>query len=176
MPGCSGSRRHARRLPSRSQGRPGGAGQGRSREGPAERRAAVEGLGLLKAPAAVEPLIGILDEEPDADAAKARELAWLKCRTLAPSGHRDRRAVEPALKVLASGNETLRDASAECLGKLGDDRALEPLIKALQSAKPGGRTTIITALGTLGDERAAPACSRSCPARTGSNDPGLPPS
>lgn len=66
----------------------------------------------------------------------------------------DRRAVEPLVVALQTGNMLVAQNAAQALGEIGDRRAVEPLIRALQTR--GGLIMLwaITSLGQLGDRRA----------------------
>lgn len=106
-----------------------------------KRLSATRALGQLKDARAVDPLIGMLeDEDGQVRTAAARALGTIG----------DPRAVAPLVAALMNG---VRDAAARALGQIGDPRAVEPLIAALREGEYVS-TTVIWALGDLEDERA----------------------
>ena len=66
----------------------------------------------------------------------------------------DKRAVEPLIGALRSGDEILSTDAAEALGRIGDRRAIGPLIDSLERGAASGRRAAADALSAIGDERA----------------------
>ena len=108
---------------------------------------AIEALGTLGHPHAVESLVVRLsDEDPD--------VRWMVARSLGELG--DRRAVEPLVAALADKDSDVRRSAAESLGALGDSRAVEPLVGTLSDADSSENDILdaIEALVALGSPRA----------------------
>jgi len=85
-------------------------------------------LGIIKDPAAVEPLIAAL-KDTNVD---------LKLNAAAALGSvNDQRAVEPLINALKDTNADVRMNSAAALGRLKDARAVEPLIGLFKDANFG---------------------------------------
>ncbi|WP_234359404.1 HEAT repeat domain-containing protein [Plantactinospora sp. BC1] len=99
-------------------------------------------LADLRHPAAVEPLIGMLD-----DPALAEQAA----RALSHIG--DARAVPPLIS-LAEGRGGASDTAVIALGNIGDPRATDILLKRLADPTELVLNTVAGALGRLGDQRA----------------------
>ena len=109
---------------------------------------AVEALGEVGDPQAIEPLIAACDGVTNGD------LLLTMAATLGTFGAR---AVEPLLAVLENREAwVLRGCAAIALGKAGDARAVEPLIAVLENTKEemGARGRAAEALGQLADARA----------------------
>jgi len=117
------------------------------------RQEAVRGLGMLRHPHSLDPLIALLaDEDMCVRRAAATALGELS----------DARAVEPLSDALSDDHRPLREIAATALGELRDARAVEPLIKALlrvrrdRSSDDDVHTLscLAQSLATLGDPRA----------------------
>ncbi len=71
---------------------------------------------------------------------------------------RERRAVDPLMRVLEKGTDPyILAAAAEALGKIGDDRATDVLAKSLASSFLPVRVKAVEALGRLGGDEARKA-------------------
>ena len=111
---------------------------------PFVRKKAAEGLGKLKDPRAVEPLIKALANE--SDYSTSVEII----EALAELG--DWRAVEPIIKALDQGKAIV--ASAKALGRLKDPRAVNSLVKRLSCPDNAVLSAVADALGEISDPRA----------------------
>ena len=108
--------------------------------------AAIQTLGLLKAEAAVQPLIKELANEELQSNALA---ALIEMRGV---------AVPPMLDALKNGTNEIRIKIAEALGTIGDRRAIVPLIEALNSdPHKEVKALAATGLGNMRARRAVPA-------------------
>ena len=109
---------------------------------------AVDALGRIKAPGAVQSLISVLKETDE----RVREHAAAALFNCAGND-----AVDLLITSLTDANETVRVNAARILGKIKDPRSVEPLIAALHdtSARVAGNAAI--ALGEIRDVRAVPA-------------------
>ena len=96
-------------------------------------------------PAAVEPLIAVLKNDPDAD------IRWQAAFALSRS--RDSRVVEPLVAALKDTESVVRSAAASALGTIGDPRVIEPLIATLKDSDPKVRSSAASALGDIKDPR-----------------------
>lgn len=86
---------------------------------------AVEALGRIKDPLAVDPLIALLknaNEDPSIRMEAAEALGRIK----------DPRAVDPLILSLKDNDNSVREWAAKALGEIKDPRALEPMIFALK--------------------------------------------
>lgn len=68
--------------------------------------------------------------------------------------------VEALIEILNSGDEVARMASAEALGKIGDNIAISALIDALSDECSRVREAAVDALGNIGDAAAVPALTK----------------
>ena len=94
------------------------------RSGQLRTRSAAAGiLGARKAVQAVPPLITALREPSPVRVSAARALGSI----------RDRRAVEPLIRLLTDFDPFVREAAARALGDLQDPRAVAPLAAALKN-------------------------------------------
>ena len=108
--------------------------------------AAIQTLGLLKAEAAVRPLIKALANEELQNAASA---ALIEMRGV---------AVPPMLDALKNDTNEVRVKVAEALGTIGDRRAITPLIDALNNdPHKEVQALAATALGNIRARRAVSA-------------------
>ena len=113
---------------------------------------AIEALGTLGHPHAVEPLIERLsDEDP--------YVRWMAAMSLGELG--DRRAVEPLVATLANENSDLHRRAARSLGELGSPLAVEPLIALLNDEDYDVRWKAARSLGELGSPLAVEPLIRS---------------
>lgn len=87
------------------------------------RKASLEALGELRAPAALEPLLRAL-EDPQGD---IRILAAQALRAI-----RDVRTVDPFMRALRDPSAAVQEEAARALEHLNDLRAVPPLLEALQ--------------------------------------------
>lgn len=122
------------------------------------RLAAIRGLGLLEAEAAVEPLLRLLN-----DRREHYRLRLMAAESLGRIGNP--RATNSLLDILADDREKslyLKESSAKALGLLGDWRALQPLIDTLESSRPLRekmeclKEQLIMAIGKLGASQDSP--------------------
>jgi HEAT repeat protein len=105
---------------------------------------AADGLGKLKDPKAVEPLIVALnDSKSNVADISARALGQIK----------DPRAVEPLIIALRDPRWDVRSEATKALGELKDGRAVEPLIAALHDTYVGVRLYAIESLNVFKDPR-----------------------
>lgn len=97
---------------------------------------------------AVTPLINALSGESEHAAGAAQMLGDMHSK----------RAVPALITGLKSGDESLREAFADALGRIGDPRAVKPLIAALKSESilSPAHPWVIAALGKLKDPAAIP--------------------
>ena len=108
---------------------------------PETRKGAASMLGDFIDVRAVEPLIGLLqDERFDVRIAAASSLAVYK----------DGRAIEPLISALNDPDIYVRVAVIRTLGALGDARALDPLMTIFRNIE-GLRATVIQAFGNISD-------------------------
>jgi hypothetical protein len=119
-----------------------------SDDDPDVRVAAMSGLGSLRDPRAVEPLLAALGSPHEAIRVTA-------ARALGKIG--DARAAAPLVAALKAREVAVRAAAAAALGRLADARAVAPLIAALGDESLLVREAAARALGGLADERAVPA-------------------
>jgi hypothetical protein len=105
--------------------------------------AAAEALGILGAPEAVEPLVGVLRHRPaDISAYTIAPKMPLRVEAAIALGQiGDAKAVEPLIDVLQNKGVAatvsifmypVQAAAATALGQLGDSRAIEPLLAVIQ--------------------------------------------
>jgi HEAT repeat protein len=110
-----------------------------------ERREAVEALGYLEDPRAIEPILtAFKDSSADVRAAAAN----------ATSEYKDKRAIEPLIALLKDGVAFVRSTAARVLGDLADAKAYEPLTLALGDENSSVRGASAISLGALKDQRA----------------------
>jgi len=121
---------------------------------PDVRKIAVEALGKIGDPRAVEPLIQTLKGEDRWVRKDLREnSAWvLVVSALVNIG---KPAVEPLTHALKDEVSDVRETAVKALGKIGDRRAVEPLIQALKIGSRPIRRDAAWALGDIGDARAS---------------------
>ena len=109
------------------------------------RVAALNALGRLKDPRAVEPIIHVCGFDQYWD------VRWVAAEVLGDLG--DRRAVGVLIESLDYQNVT--PYAARALGRLGDPGAVEPLLDFLvNKCPPSAEEAVCEALGLLGDSRA----------------------
>jgi hypothetical protein len=123
-----------------------------------ERSLALQAIGALRSPDAVEPLARILEREPD------ETLRVDAARALAATGVPA--AAPPLRAALSTGTSVQREAVAEALGLLGDAASRDPLTALLAFPSAPVRAAAADALERLGDPAAAPALA----ARLGDDD------
>ncbi|MDO8842497.1 HEAT repeat domain-containing protein [Methanocalculus sp.] len=116
-----------------------------------QRYAAIDALGLLRDPRAIELLI----ETTRSDTYSG--LRWKAAEALARIG---RPAVGPLISLLDDPDEDVRWKVAIALGEIGDQRAISPLISLLADPDSYVRSRAALALGAIGD-RATPDLIRS---------------
>jgi len=141
------------------------------------RTAAAESLGLTKDPAAVEPLMTLVETSgprpgqtrlpsydvlysggPSSTPADASIVEDARVNAAEALGEiRDQSALEPLLAALDDASASVAAAAAHALGKLKNPRALEPLLTALDHESIDVATAAARALGDLGDPAAGPA-------------------
>jgi HEAT repeat protein len=125
---------------------------------------AVQALGEIGDPRAIEPLIAVLSVRGFAGDVPNPEQTWYY-RTFDDEWHFVWEAqvaltkigvpaVEPLIVALKSKEPWVRERAARVLGEIGDTRAVEPLITAITGEKWIVRRAAIEALGKLGDVRA----------------------
>lgn len=116
------------------------------------RRVAAEALGELGDPAAVEPLLEVLNIDEGPHGASRGSAA----EALGRLG--DPRAVEPLMRIVADKRESMdtRERAAWALAELRDRRAVDVLIGVLNEHPRTGFLEVVAvrALGLLGDPRA----------------------
>ena len=106
---------------------------------------AVQALGEIKDPRAVEPLIAALkDMYKYVRGNAARALGEIS----------DQRAVEPLIVALKDENEYVRRQAAWALGEIKEPRTVEPLIAALKDKNWDVRENVAKVLGNIKDPRA----------------------
>lgn len=110
----------------------------------AARQGAIQILGDLGDPCAVEPLVAALRDEN-------RFVRRAAVQVLGDLG--DPRAVEPLIAALRDESSDVIRAAAYALTRIGE-RAVEPLIGALQSEEEAACVVAARVLGHLGDPRA----------------------
>jgi len=114
-----------------------------SRAGSSQARAqAVESLGRLKTPLAVEELVRALDDV---------SLAVREQSAVALGEIRDPRATMPLVRKLTDPASGISGAAATALGKIGDKAALPSLAAAAQLGPPPRQLAALEALGRLSD-------------------------
>ena len=114
-----------------------------SRAGSSQARAqAVESLGRLKTPLAVEELVRALDDV---------SLAVREQSAVALGEIRDARATMPLVRKLTDPTSGISGAAATALGKIGDKAALPSLAAAAQLGPPPRQLAALEALGRLSD-------------------------
>ncbi len=99
-------------------------------DGNAPRRRAAKGLGRLKEPRAVGPLLGVLSDEDD-------ELRQRAIVALGEIG--DRRAVPFLISRLRDSNQLVQQAAKNALQKLGEEK----LVATLEAALRGDPTSLL---------------------------------
>jgi HEAT repeat protein len=117
--------------------------------------AAVQALGTIGDPGAVEPLIEVIESESP-DGVKKDAITALGMLG-------DARAVPVLIRCLSVSdrNPQYDRVAVEALGAIGDPGAVGPLIEVIESDSPDGvKKDAITALGMLGDARAVPVLMR----------------
>ncbi len=113
----------------------------------ATREGAVEALGGIKTPAAIDKLIASLnDSSPTVRTAAVRALGETGSE----------RAVRPLIDVLKDENSPLKSLAATSLGHLGQI-AVPDLLTQLRSAHPATRSLAANALGEIGSKDAVAA-------------------
>ena len=118
-----------------------------SRAGSSQARAqAVESLGRLKTPLAVEELVRALDDV---------SLAVREQSAVALGEIRDPRATMPLVHKLTDPASGISGAAATALGKIGDKAALPSLAAAAQLGPPPRQLAALEALGRLSDPSVA---------------------
>jgi HEAT repeat protein len=112
-------------------------------------------LGLLGSKRAVQPIIGILQNDPNLD---KRAAAAYALNLLA-----DDRAVEPLLEAVNNTNESpnVREYALEALSNIAlsngeQDKIIDTLISCLEDPDVGVQFTAAVALGNHGDSKAIP--------------------
>jgi len=114
-----------------------------SRAGSSQARAqAVESLGRLKTPLAVEELVRALDDV---------SLTVREQSAVALGEIRDPRATMPLVRKLTDPASGISGAAATALGKIGDKAALPSLAAAAQLGPPPRQLAALEALGRLPD-------------------------
>ncbi len=114
-----------------------------SRAGSSQARAqAVESLGRLKTPLAVEELVRALDDV---------SLTVREQSAVALGEIRDPRATMPLVRKLTDPASGISGAAATALGKIGDKAALPSLAAAAQLGPPPRQLAALEALGRLSD-------------------------
>jgi HEAT repeat protein len=108
------------------------------------RERAAYGLGQLKDPRAIQPLVTAMH-------AGDSDLCWSAAAALGTIGGE---AVEALIDLLRDRDASVRANTAWALGIPNDPRALEPLINALKDSDPNVRHNSAESLGGLGDPRA----------------------
>ena len=108
----------------------------------AVRKAAAEGLGRLRDPRAVRPLVIALGDAPVRPAA---------VEALVAAGSV---AGESLVAALGNQDPKVRKAAVMALGRIGDARAVEALIAVLEDQDGEVQWAAIESLGQLGDDRA----------------------
>jgi len=131
------------------------------------RRAAVEALGKIEDPRAVEPLAALLEEKDiclqvtitlgeikDPGAIEPLIAASTDCGTTRALGNfKDPNAVDALISRLHDPNWRIRQDAAFALGKIKDPRAVEPLIATLGDAESTVQGAAATALASIKDPR-----------------------
>ncbi len=134
---------------------------------------AVDVLGELKDPRAVDPLINLLHDENAAIRKNAVEsleklgdtraleplictlqdddvsVRWYTCRALGSFG--DARPVESLIQLLNDPDHFVRESAADALGEIGDPKAAKPLIPILNDPNEGTRWSAASALTKMGE-------------------------
>lgn len=114
-----------------------------SRAGSSQARAqAVESLGRLKTPLAVEELVRALDDV---------SLTVREQSAVALGEIRDPRATMPLVRKMTDPASGISGAAATALGKIGDKAALPSLAAAAQLGPPPRQLAALEALGRLSD-------------------------
>jgi HEAT repeat protein len=108
---------------------------------------AVQALGMIGDPGAVEPLIRALSDPVTGESPRIAE-------ALADIGEP---AYGPILWALSSDDAVLRRRAAGVAGLLGGVRVLEPLLGLLQDEAALNRAAAARALGFVGEQRVVPA-------------------
>ncbi|HIJ07675.1 MAG: PBS lyase HEAT domain protein repeat-containing protein [Methanomicrobiales archaeon 53_19] len=107
-----------------------------------QRYSAIDALGLLRDPRAIELLVETLQSDAYSG------LRWKAAEALARIGTP---AVGPLLTLLDDPDEDLRWKVAIALGEIGDPRAVAPLITLLDDPDAYVRSRAALALGSIGD-------------------------
>jgi HEAT repeat protein len=113
---------------------------------PKVREHAAGQLGALADPAAVQPLLAVLQYD---DVYRVRKTAAWALGEL-----RDTRAVIPLIRALSHKDWIIRSEAATALGKIGDSMAVAALIDLLQEENDHVIVRAMWALGEIGQERA----------------------
>jgi HEAT repeat protein len=108
---------------------------------------AAEALGMIRDPAAVQPLIEALTGDPYSG------VRWKAAEALARIG---KPAVEPLIAVLRHPDDDVRWKAAIALGDIGDERAIEPLIELLSDEDRFVKSRAAYALSSIGQPAVAP--------------------
>lgn len=146
---------------------------------PTERKEAADSLRDRRSIQAVDALLRVVVDDPDAAVrwAAAEALATIRSakatkpllaifeldeENRAPIAGAlveigDRSVIPTMLTALQHTNSDVRDNAAYVLGELGGPDVLDPLLHALGDEVPEVRYSAVEALGTLGDVRALPA-------------------
>lgn len=111
------------------------------------RQDAVQTLGEIGDPRAVEPIIDLIGKS---GGIHSKVIINALCKI------GDSRAVEPLILLLTNGLWYEQGYAAEALGEMGDPRAFIPVIETLRNNQDYfTRRKVIIALGKLGDKRAS---------------------
>ncbi len=144
------------------------------------RQAAARELAGIGHPAAIEPLLKLLETSPDQAVAEAagafgpaaakplvrllssldRDVRRWSTRALGLCG--DPIAVEPLSRRLQDKRADIRQEAALALGRIGTADAIELLLGAVDGRDPETRRAAASALGTAGTERAIDALVHLC--------------
>ncbi len=112
---------------------------------PGMRLSAIDELGQMESPQAVDLLIGMLvDTDQGVRAAAALALGQMNSA----------KASDALIKLLKSEHPRDRRSAAVALGMIGGDKAREALTVALESALNEDRESAVAALGNMGDPKA----------------------
>ena len=100
------------------------------------RESALNALGLIKDPDAVEPLIKFIKYDLSHGDDDYAFLNWL---IFALGDIGDKRATEPLIRLMLRNVESIvRGTAAAALGKIGDNQAIEPLVGILENNRENG--------------------------------------
>lgn len=113
---------------------------------PQRRDEAVQSLGALRDPRAIDPLINILRETRD-DHAMAYRTRQSAAESLGAIG--DLQALTALIYALEDPHSAVKISAAYALGKLNDSQAVEPLLNLLQNRSTDVRAAVLEVLGQL---------------------------